>query len=219
MTPCNRWVGLAAALIAALVHLGGSAAKKSGSDLERLRQENLELREALDSTREAMELAESQRQALEAQLADMQGQMATQPYVPPPAAAPTGFEGIRGVETEHQRGQITVRIPGDILFDPGKTTLKSAAKKTLTQIADVIKRDHPTHAVRVAGHTDTDPIRKSRWADNLELSLQRAAAVHRQLQKLGVSPKKMYAAGYGQWHPRGSKAKSRRVEIVVVLNE
>ena len=110
-------------------------------------------------------------------------------------------------------------MPGDILFDSGKVDLKGSAKSTLNQIAGVIRSEYSGNTVRVEGYTDSDPIRKSKWKDNLELSLQRAAAVHRQLQSQGIAAENMYAAGFGEARQRGSKDKSRRVEIVVVLQE
>ena len=112
----------------------------------------------------------------------------------------------------------TVRVPGDVLFSAGKTILRKSAKKTLNQIAQVIEREYQHNIIHIKGYTDTDPIKKSKWADNLELSLQRAAAVHRHLQKQGVDPQQMEAVGLGPWHPQGSKSKSRRVEIVVILD-
>ena len=134
-------------------------------------------------------------------------------------AANTAFNAIEGIETFVTPGQITVRVPGSVLFSSGKVTLRDSARKMLDKIARVIKSDYPDKTVRIEGYTDRDPIKKSQWADNLELSLQRAAAVHRFLQKQGVNAGHMYAAGFGEARPRSSKSKSRRVEIVVVLSE
>ena len=134
-------------------------------------------------------------------------------------AANTAFNAIEGIETFATPGQITVRVPGSVLFSSGKVTLRDSARKTLDKIARVIKSDYPDKTVRIEGYTDRDPIKKSQWADNLELSLQRAAAVHRFLQKQGVNAGRMYAAGFGEARSRSSKSKSRRVEIVVVLSE
>lgn len=134
-------------------------------------------------------------------------------------AANTAFNAIEGIETFATPGQITVRVPGSVLFSSGKVTLRDSARKMLGKIARVIKSDYPDKTVRIEGYTDRDPIKKSQWADNLELSLQRAAAVHRFLQKQGVNAGRMYAAGFGEARSRSSKSKSRRVEIVVVLSE
>ncbi len=190
--------------------------------------QNTELQEELERSRSALDSAESDRQQMLGQMNQLQGQLAVERAKPPveirvpvltPAANTTGFASIEGIETVTGQGTITVRVPGDVLFSAGKSTLRSAAKKTLGKIASVIKKDYDSNVIRVEGYTDTDPIRKSKWADNLDLSLARSAAVHRYLQKKGVKAKQLQAVGFGQWHPRSNKAKSRRVEIVVILND
>ncbi len=176
--------------------------------------QNQELQAELDRARAALS-AGSDNSALLAELESLRNQMAAQPQ----PGIGTAFDNIPGVEAYNTGGTVTVRVPGDILFDSGKVDLKSSAKSTLNQIAGVIRSEYSGNTVRVEGYTDTDPIRKSKWKDNLELSLQRAAAVHRQLQSQGIAADNMYAAGFGEARQRGSKDKSRRVEIVVVLNE
>jgi len=131
----------------------------------------------------------------------------------------TGFENIKDVEAERVGNTVTVRVASDILFSSGKIDLKSTAQTTLNDVAGVLNSKYGGKTIRVEGYTDTDPIRKSSWKDNLDLSLQRAAAVHRYLQTRGVSADRMYAAGFGESQPLGSKSASRRVEIVVVLSE
>ena len=139
--------------------------------------------------------------------------------IPAPVSNRTGFEGIGGIETQKSNDRITVRVPGDVLFEPGKADLRSTSIKTLDQVIAVIKREYPQNMIRIDGYTDSDPIRKSQWKDNLELSQHRAGAVLRHLQTRGMNPKQMYTAGFGAANPRATKALSRRVEIVVILNE
>jgi outer membrane protein OmpA-like peptidoglycan-associated protein len=115
---------------------------------------------------------------------------------------------------------MTVNLPGDVLFDSGKATLKESAKATLNKVANALKRDYAGKPVRVEGHTDSDPIVKTKneWQDNLDLSLNRAAAVTRYLESQGVDPKHVATTGYGASKPKGqNKAGNRRVEIVVVV--
>jgi len=131
----------------------------------------------------------------------------------------TGFEGIDDVDAERSGNTVTVRVASDILFSSGKIDLKSTAKRTLAEVAGVLQSQYGGKTIRVEGYTDTDPIKKSGWKDNLELSLQRSAAVHRYLQQRGIDAERMYAAGFGATNTLGSKAASRRVEIVVVLSE
>lgn len=133
--------------------------------------------------------------------------------------ASTGFEGIPDVEVERTDTQIAVRVPGDVLFASGQAELKGSSLATLDELAGILQSQYPSNTIRIEGYTDQDPIRRSGWADNLELSLQRAAAVHRHLATRGLSDERMYAAGFGETRLRNSKEQSRRVEIVVVLRE
>ena len=214
--------GLVGAVLAAALGSQIGCQEQLMRERDALWTQNQELQEALTKQQSALESCEADRNRLTAQVDQLQA-MQYQP--PPPAAAvappppmimETAFSGIEGIETEKTAVGITVRIPGDVLFSPGRVDLKETSKKTLNKIASVINRDYPGNTIRVEGHTDTDPIRKSKWTDNLELSLERAATVHRYLQKQGVDPNRLEAVGLGQWTPRSSKAKSRRVEIVVV---
>ncbi len=194
----------------------------SGRSLEernQLFQQNQALQQQLDVTR--------------AENLDLRNQLAARPTSafpitpaansvapePQPAFTPvsdSGFNDIAGVEVfQSAPGSVTVRIPDAILFSPGRADLKDSARQTLDQVARVLTSQYGGKTVRVEGYTDTDPIKKSGWKDNLELSLQRAASVHRHLAGKGVDAANMYAAGYGQSRPLGSKEKSRRVEIVV----
>ena len=179
--------------------------------------QNQELQEELDRARAALSGGQGDQSALIAEIESLRAQLAAQPMNA--IGDSTAFDNIAGVDAYSDGGTVTVRVAGDILFASGKVDLKGSAKSTLNQIASVIKNEYPGNTIRVEGYTDTDPIRKSNWKDNLELSLQRAAAVHRQLQSQGISADNMYAAGFGEARPQGSKEKSRRVQIVVVLRE
>ncbi len=129
--------------------------------------------------------------------------------------------GISGIQTSYdaKAGTMTVTLPGDVLFQSGSATLKGSSLSTLKKIAAALNKDYANRAVRVQGHTDSDPITKTRdqWSDNLDLSLSRAAAVTRYLENQGVSPKLITTSGLGANHPKGNKNTSRRVEIVVVV--
>ena len=114
------------------------------------------------------------------------------------------------------RGTITVTLANDVLFDSGKVTLKSQPKSKLNRISEIVKRDHAGKEVWVVGHTDTDPIKKSGWKDNWQLSTERALAVTRYLLSQGIAAKHLVAAGRSEYHPVSrDKAQNRRVEIVV----
>jgi len=136
---------------------------------------------------------------------------------------PTGFEGIGDVEYDPTKGTITVTLPNTILFDSGKAALKKATSVELDHIRSVLQSQYVGRQVDVVGHTDTDPIKKSPWKDNWELSAQRALSVARYLIKRGIPDDKIRAVGCGESQPIASnatasgKARNRRVEIVVYL--
>lgn len=211
----TRWMSGRGALLGAMVItslLAGGCQDKLKAERDALYTQNQELQSELDASRTALEQCNADRARLESQVAELQGQLAE----PAKAEANSPFGGIGGIEVHGAPGQIAVRVPGDVLFDSGKITLKSSAKSTLNQIAAVIKREYPDKMVRVEGYTDSDPIKKSKWKDNLELSAMRAMSVQRYLQSQGVPNARMYAAGKHTLDMQSTKAKSRRVEIVVL---
>ena len=117
-----------------------------------------------------------------------------------------------------------VSLGADILFDSGKATLKPQGTQKLASVAETIKSKYFDRRIFVLGHTDTDPIKvtKNLWKDNLDLSLNRAATVTREMMKLGVSAEQIVTGGQGEYNPRApndtreNKAKNRRVEIVAI---
>ena len=129
--------------------------------------------------------------------------------------------GIEGIETSYDAaaGTLTVNLPGDVLFASGQDSLKDSARATLDKVISAVKRDYAGKRIRVEGHTDSDPIvkTKDKYLDNLDLSLNRAAAVTRYLETKGIPASQITTSGYGPARPKGNKAQSRRVEIVVVV--
>ena len=135
----------------------------------------------------------------------------------------TGFGAGYDVSVDPSAGTITVTLPNAILFDPGKATLKKATSTELNHIKSVVQQNYAGRLIDVVGHTDSDPIKKSKWKDNWELSAQRALAVVRYLVKGGFPKDRIRAVGRGATQPIASnstasgKARNRRVEIVVYM--
>ena len=132
--------------------------------------------------------------------------------------------GVTGdVKVYPNKGTITVTLPNSILFSSGKATLKNSTSAELNQIYSVLRERYSGKKVDIVGHTDTDPIVKTKnlWKDNWDLSAGRALTVVRYLVKQGVSEKDIRGVACGQSRPVASnassagKAKNRRVEIVV----
>jgi len=118
-------------------------------------------------------------------------------------------------------GRMVIQLPNDVLFDSARVDIKPAGKAALRQLASVLKT-LDDRRFQVAGHTDNVPIQTSRYPSNWELSAARAVEVTRFLIANGVEPKRLSAAGYGEFDPVAdndapeSRAKNRRIEITLV---
>jgi chemotaxis protein MotB len=136
------------------------------------------------------------------------------------AGQASGFDGYQ-VDMDAAAGTITVTLPNAILFDSGKDALKSSAKKNLSEIVSVLNEKYSGKLLDIVGHTDTDPIKKSNWKDNWQLSTERSLTVLRQLVSNGIPENQVRAVGCGSSLPvadnssASGKAKNRRVELVV----
>jgi chemotaxis protein MotB len=174
--------------------------------------EGLLFRERTEKTK----LAEESQKAID----DLQRQIAELNKSP---AEATGFGEGYDVKFDPSAGTITVTLENTILFSSGQAMLKQATSRELDHIQSVLKQKYPNNRIDVVGHTDTDPIKKSKWKDNLELSAQRALTVVRYLIERGIGEEKIRAVGCGAARPVASNAtaagkeKNRRVEIVVFV--
>jgi flagellar motor protein MotB len=129
---------------------------------------------------------------------------------------------IPGAQVARRGDTVRIRVTSTSLFDPGKANLKSGASKVLDQVAASIRREYPGHIITIEGHTDSDPIRKSKWNDNHDLAYHRALAVYNYLSTKAAIPNDQLAiASYGPNMPVASnsssngKAQNRRVEFVI----
>jgi len=151
---------------------------------------------------------------------ELQRQIEEQRKTPADAS---GFGEGYDVAFDPSAGTITVTLPNAILFDSGKAALKTATSRELDHIRSVLREKYNGKKIDVIGHTDTDPIRKTKdqWKDNWELSAERALTVTRYLIQRGIAEDNIRAVGCGESRPiapnstPSGKAKNRRVEIVV----
>ncbi len=128
--------------------------------------------------------------------------------------------------------QVGVRTVGDrfvfqseVLFAKGAAELGTAGQQrldrlatTLIDLAGRIPKDIDW-VLRVDGHSDTDPIATARFPSNWHLSSARAISVVQHLVAAGLPPRRLMAAGFGQFAPIASgasedaKARNRRIEF------
>jgi chemotaxis protein MotB len=132
-----------------------------------------------------------------------------------------------GASVRIKEGKISVMLPSSILFNSGQTKLKKAAKNSLKKVCNVLKKDFPNATIRIEGHTDSDPLKRTKnvYKSNWELSALRASNVlHYLVDSCRLDPKKLYIAGFGKHQPvasnksKGGKKKNRRVEIVILTD-
>ena len=106
-------------------------------------------------------------------------------------------------------------VTNNILFDTGKATLKQESMIEIMRVAQYMK-NNPTARFEVQGHTDNQGSDKI----NDPLSQQRAEAIVKALEGLGVDGFNLKAVGKGSHEPvadngtEEGRAKNRRVEFI-----
>ena len=137
-----------------------------------------------------------------------------------------------GLNVTVRNNRMVIQLPGDVLFDSGRETLKKEGEDILKKVADVIRNEPGLSArtFQVAGHTDNAPLQGGRFKDNWGLSVMRAREVLAFLISPqdkgggGLAASKWSASGYGDTDPvkpndsPEGKQSNRRCEIVVVPN-
>jgi chemotaxis protein MotB len=137
-----------------------------------------------------------------------------------------------GLNVTVRNNRMVIQLPGDVLFDSGRETLKKEGEAILLKVAEVVRNDAglSSRTFQVAGHTDNAPLAGGRYKDNWGLSVMRAREVLTYLIAPvagkdpggGLSPTKWSAAGFGDTDPVKSndtpegKQANRRCELVVV---
>jgi chemotaxis protein MotB len=121
---------------------------------------------------------------------------------------------------EDARG-LVVSLPESATFAPASTEITDGALELIARVAAAVQPFG--RALRIEGHTDNVPIRTRAFQSNWELSTARASTVIRFLvEREGVDPRRLSAAGYGEFHPRaaydspGNRARTRRVDMVIL---
>ncbi len=118
---------------------------------------------------------------------------------------------------------LVITFVDEILFDSGKAEIKKDAYSILDRVAKVLNNQVRNRNIAIEGHTDNQPIRKSKWKSNWELSTTRATSVlHYLVNERGVAPERLSAVGYGEFRPVASnktkegRQQNRRVEITIL---
>ncbi len=126
------------------------------------------------------------------------------------------------VKVEMMEKGLVITFVAEVLFDSGKAQLRKDSLPKLDKVTSVLNTTVVDLNIGIEGHTDNQPIKKSGWKSNWELSTSRALSVLHFLSEKGVTEPRMAATGYGEYKPvatnddKAGRQKNRRVEIVIL---
>jgi flagellar motor protein MotB len=204
---------LLALTLTAAAGIGCSGSEALQTRIDELTREQEELQRQ-------KEAAESEALAYKAKCEALERDARQKPPPAPAAIAAPLKEEPTDLDIRRRGNETVINIPSDLFFASGSATLNGGGEKSMSRIVDYIRKNHAGGMIRIEGHSDSDPIRrtKSKFHCNWELSFQRAHAVMHFLTEKGqVDPHHVVCEAYGEYQPQtpGDKSKNRRVEIVL----
>ncbi len=130
-------------------------------------------------------------------------------------------EEMNDVDVQVLKGVVYISLADNMLYKSGSYEIGSRAGETLEKIAKIIS-DYKDYDVLIEGNTDNVPINQKNIRNNWDLSALRASSVVQALQnQYGVDPKRLTAAGRGEYNPVTSnstelgKQRNRRTQIII----
>ena len=130
-------------------------------------------------------------------------------------------EELKEVDVQVLKGVVYISLADNMLYKSGSYEINDRAAETLSKIAKIIM-DYKDYDVLVEGNTDNVPISQKNIRNNWDLSALRASSVVQALQnQYGVDPKRLSAAGRGEYNPIASndtavgKQRNRRTQIII----
>jgi chemotaxis protein MotB len=190
-----------------------SLSSEAQAKVDLLNQQLLQLRRQMAALQEAIGAAESKDKESQARIADLGARLNV--VLAKQVQELQRFRSdFFGRLRELLRDRKDIRVVGDrfvfeseVLFPSGQATMTVEGLSTIDQLATAIQelqRSIPREidwALQVDGHTDIRPIASPQFPSNWELSSARATSVVKYLISRGVSPKRLVAAGYGEFQP------------------
>jgi len=136
---------------------------------------------------------------------------------PTPTPAPTAEPAPAPKKSNATVKGDSVSIPGNIVFDSKKATLKEGAgsEVVLEQLKLFLDENPQVTKLRVEGHTDN----VGQPGDNEKLSGERALTIKKWLIDKGIAKERLIAVGFGEKKPiadnskEEGKAQNRRTEF------
>jgi len=171
----------------------------------------------LELTRARLQKSEIIRRRLQTRMRSMK----TLPASTPRPVDPTPPK-VMGLEVNPNTQGLV--LENGVLFASGQAAIKASGQRVLKRVIHELNTGkYRDRHIRIEGHTDSNPIRRTRHTNksNWDLSAKRALAVLHFLEKHGISSKRLSFSGYGPYQPldqgksKRSLARNRRVEIVL----
>lgn len=128
---------------------------------------------------------------------------------------------LAGLDVLRFEDRIVIRLPAELLFEPGEAAPKPAARPILFSLAGMLATI--SNRIDVVGHADPTPLTGSSFGSNWELSIARAVTVANELRRSGydrpLAPSGYGASLFGDLPPDLSgetrRAAARRVDVIV----
>jgi chemotaxis protein MotB len=128
----------------------------------------------------------------------------------------------KDVDIKVDKTVVFINLSDNMLFMSGSANITTKANEVLGKIAKIVE-SRPDLEVMVEGYTDNQPISKTCFDDNWDLSVKRATSVVRVLQKtFKIDPNRLIAAGRGEYNtlagnetPEG-RSTNRRTRIIIL---
>jgi len=115
--------------------------------------------------------------------------------------------------------QIIIRVPDQVLFQPGRATVLDDFRPVAMYIA--LALDNEPGLIKIVGHSDSTPVANARFSSNFELALERARSVAALLKQSLTQGERIEAESKGSDDPIAplgtaeGRAKNPRIEIVI----
>ena len=131
-----------------------------------------------------------------------------------------GFSGEE-ISVELKNGAVYVSLSDQLLFESASAKLNPKGLDALGKLAVALKNQVDVQ-ICIVGHTDSLPIKTTRYKDNWDLSVDRAVSIIRILEeKHGINGSRIKAGGRS-WHDpiapnkeASGRARNRRTEILL----
>lgn len=132
------------------------------------------------------------------------------------AAATTLDQRLTRLGAQVTGTEITIRLPGSVLFDFDSAEIRPDAERTLSEVAEVLKA-YGQRPMRIEGHTDS--VASDDY--NLKLSERRAQSVQAWLASRGGVKAAFATKGWGESKAAATndtaagRQQNRRVEVII----